>query len=175
MFSASKNVPVIYPEKSRDFQFLCTLVDLFINSTRGNASKMALQISPQFCDERLLPLLAIRKGFFTNEYLPSKVQRSILSVFSIIQKSKGSKESIELAARAALKDYPYVSSITVNVINKETDQDVYTVVISCSCSEWFSIDERYIREVMKYTLPTGYLLQLEQKVGNVSKTIYITL
>lgn len=172
MFNTSKNVPVIYPEKSRDFQLLSTLVDLFVNSVRGNTSKMPLQISSQFCDERLLPLLAIRKGFFTNEYLPSKVQRSILSVFYTIRKSKGSKASIELAARAALKNYLYLSSVTVNVINGE---DIHTVLINCSCSEWFDIDERYIREVMKYTLPTGYLIQLEQKVGDVTKTIYITL
>lgn len=171
MFNTSKNVPVIYPEKSRDFQLLSVLVDLFVNSTRGNTSKMSLQLSSQFCDERLLPLLAIRKGFFTNEYLPSKVQKSILSVFSIIRKSKGSQASIELAARAALKDYPYVSSVTVSVNN----EDKHTVLITCSCSEWFDIDERYIREVMKYTLPTGYLLQLDQKVGNIAKTIYITL
>lgn len=170
MFTTTQNVPAIYVEKSRDFQLLCNIVDVFVNSVTGNANKMQLQNSAQFCDERMLPLLATYVGFFTQEYLPAAVQRNIISVFPFIIKNKGNKQSIDVAAKAALRVYPLINSITTSIKN-----DTYTVFIFCDCQNWFDIDERYIREVMKYTLPTGYLLALIQKVGAEERVRYITL
>ena len=183
MFTTTQNVPSIYVEKSRDFQLLCNIIDVFVNSVTGNANKMQLQNSAQFCDERLLPLLATYVGFFTQEYLPAAVQRNIISVFPFIIKNKGNKQSIDVAATAALRVYPLINSIETTIINRiniGTEKDpvykpVYKVVVTCNCQNWFDIDERYIREVMKYTLPTGYLLALVQKVGDETRTRYITL
>ena len=170
MFQTTLNTPSIYSEKSRDFQLLSNIIDVYLNSARGNANKMRYQISPNMCDERMLSLLCTRSGFFTSEYLPSSVLRSILSLFFDIKKNKGNIVGIQLAARAVLSTYPLVQDIQVTIENT-----TYEVVITCECQKWFEIDERYIREVMRYTLPTGYLLKLIQKVGSTSKIIYITL
>ena len=170
MFQTTLNTPSIYSEKSRDFQLLSTIIDVYLNSVRSNASKMRYQISPTMCDERLLSLLCTRFGFFTSEYLPSAVVRNILSLFFEIRRNKGTRVGIQLAAHAALSTYPLLSTITTSISNTN-----YEVTIDCVCQDWFDIDERYIREVMKYTLPTGYLLKLVQKVNDDSKIIYITL
>lgn len=175
MFVTHQNVPSIYPEKSRDFQLLSALIDVFVNSVRGGANKMSLQLSPELCDERMLSLVATRKGFFTSEYLPAAVQRNILAVFSQLRRMKGSQEALKISARAALKAYPLIDSVKVGITNKEGKNKVYEVVIKCVCVDWFDIDERCIREVMRYVLPAGYIIKLEQIVDDTTKVVYITL
>lgn len=160
----TENVPEVYVKNSRDFQLLCRVLDAVENSSLGYISRMLDQVLPATCDERLLTAMSSRVGFFTNEYIAPPVLRNILVLFPYIRKYKGSPTGIEYAAKAVLKDYKQVISIDINIQNKQGDVDLpqYTVQVIAYVTELIDIDLTYIKEVMKYALPAGYLFVLTQ-------------
>lgn len=162
MFKTETSVPRIYPEKSRDFQLLCRLTDMYVNGLLGNIDRLKYQLSNDLCDERFTGLLADKVGFFTDEYLPDDVFRSIISVFPYVRKNKGNSLGIKTAVIAALSPYKNFME-GEDLIKVDADNDTHEVVITIKCSKVFDFDSRYLREVLKYCLPTGYFIHVIEK------------
>ena len=192
MFKTEQSVPRVYPERSRDFQLLGRLFDACVNALLGQSNKLKYQLSPKLCDERFTSLLATRLGLVTDEYLPDYVARNLLAVFPYARKNKGNILGLTVSVTAALKTYSSVlvtsredatgnvvplSPITVDITNKDGTSEVYELQITIVCSKKFPVDERYLREILKYVLPTGYFIHIieKDKEENVLSDSYMTL
>ena len=87
LFKLEENVPDIYVEMSRDFQLLCRVYNILVNSNIITQSKIRQQLNIEQIDDKLLKLLAGRLGFNSDNYIPTEVMRSILLQFPFMIKN----------------------------------------------------------------------------------------
>ena len=158
MFYTNQQVPIIYPEKSRDFQLLATLLDTYINAVKGYADRIKFQISPEKCEEQFLELLCTRYGFFHKNYLPAAILRRILSVFPEAIRWKGSLRGISTAVQAILSYYSDVYNVKFEVKH----YDEYTLRIKSKCYFLENIDITYLQDILRYVVPAGTSVVLEK-------------
>lgn len=150
MFKSVNSVPEVYVNKSRDFQLLCRLLDSVVGYTHVNVDKILNSINPLLCEERVLPLLATRVGFFYDEYIPANVLRSILSVYPYIKKNKGTIRAIRAAVTAVLRS---VSDTTYVDIVLGDDEDSHLITIY---SDGTVENVSYLKIVLRNVVPSGY-------------------
>ena len=94
-FRISEHVPDVYPRKSRDFQLFCSIFDCIFGQLKYNIDSIRDITDTAQCNERLLPLLQTKLGFFTNVKISSDDLRVILKAFPTIVRNKGSRTGIE--------------------------------------------------------------------------------
>lgn len=174
LFKLEENVPDIYVEMSRDFQLLCRIYDIFVNSNIITQSKIRQQLNIDQTDNKLLILLAGRLGFKSDNYIPTNVLRSILLQFPFMIKNKGTKLGIEQAIRSVVKQTSDVNSldITVNI-------DLGNITVNIKSSNKDAVDTSYLSDVLKYVVPVGYTVTVTveeidintQKIINADKNI----
>ena len=128
LFKLEENVPDVYVEMSRDFQLLCRVYKILVNSNIITQSKIRQQLNIEQIDDKLLKLLAGRLGFSSDNYIPTKVMRSILLQFPSMIKNKGTKVGIEQAIKSVIKQTSKVNSVYVSDITIATGEIKVTVV-----------------------------------------------
>lgn len=166
MFRLEDNTPAVYTEQSRDFQLLCRMYDFVINNLTFSASSMQNILNPLKCDEKLLPLIAKRVGFFSNVEIDTKVLRYILDAFPTIMQDKGSELAIREAVTAILKSEHSFGYININNARKVIDSDgnidnnsSYIVTVSTPVRLSAS-SNRALQEIFKYIIPAGYVVNI---------------
>lgn len=147
MFDSKQNVPYIYPEKSRDFQLLCSLLNTYINVLRGNTNKMQLQVTPCDADERILSLLSTLEGVTVKD-TPSEILRNVLSTFNFAKCHKGTVSGISaLVKSVAISVAPDAKATTI-VFNKEISNldlvERLTNLFSSLITDYCNDDKHYI-------------------------------
>ena len=147
MFRLQEHMPDVYVNESRDFQVLCRLYDFLFNGIKFDIDSI-ININDAFrINERLLPLLAIKEGFFTDVQFDSKTLRYILKAFPYIIKYKGTKKGLELAVNTILK---LEASSDVPQITIDENKTI-TVITQIK-----QIEHRTaLEELLKYVLPIG--------------------
>lgn len=134
IFRLQNNVPNIYPNKSRDFQVFCRLVDLYFSGVKLDASAPTNTLDADTCPERLLPLLQSKVGYTTFDTVATAEQlRKILKLFPYLLRTKGSIIGVAEAVRLFLRLNETKSAYTIEVINKQ-----YTPVTTVSNSLWWA-------------------------------------
>ena len=156
LFKLEENVPDIYVEMSRDFQLLCRVYDIFVNSNIITQSKIRQQLNIEQIDDKLLKLLAGRLGFNSDNYIPTEVMRSILLQFPFMIKNKGTKVGIEQAIRSVIKQTSEVSNVHISEI-AINDGEIKITVVSDDAS---AVDTSYLSDVLKYVVPVGYTVSV---------------
>lgn len=156
LFKLEENVPDIYVEMSRDFQLLCRVYDIFVNSNIITQSKIRQQLNIEQIDDKLLKLLAGRLGFNSDNYIPTEVMRSILLQFPFMIKNKGTKVGIEQAIRSVIKQTSEVSNVHISEI-AINDGEIKITVKSDDAS---AVDTSYLSDVLKYVVPVGYTVSV---------------
>lgn len=154
MFRLQENVPEIYTKSSRDFQLFCRTYDILINALRFSIKSTDNLLNPLLVDEKMLPLLATRVGFFPKSDYNAHALRLVISSFPYMMKYKGSKKGIEIALYTILKAEDNYQKSIVNVIN-DKDQNRYEIQIY---TEKAIINETLLRDVLSYIIPIGYPL-----------------
>lgn len=162
MFYTNEQVPVIYPEKSRDFQLLATLLDTYINAVKGYADRIKFQISPAKCEEQFLELLCTRYGFFHKNYLPAAILRRILAVFPEAIRWKGSLRGISTAVQAVLSYYADVYNVGFDVKHYQYNRRREQLIIKAKCYFLENIDITYLQDILRYVVPAGTSVVLEK-------------
>ena len=167
LFKLEENVPDIYVEMSRDFQLLCRVYDILVNSNIITQSKIRQQLNIEQIDNKLLKLLAGRLGFSSDNYIPTKVMRSILLQFPFMIKNKGTKVGIEQAIRSVIKQTSKVNSVYVSDITIATGE-IKVIVESDDAS---AVDMSYLSNVLKYVVPVGYTVNVAASQTPTSPTV----
>ena len=101
------------------------------------------------CNDKLLPLLATKVGFFTDLNLTSKADRQILSAFPHIIKYKGSMKSIELVTNL----FQHIMNTEVYIETDEFDKNYIKIVFKDRTP---NVDILYA--LLEYVRPTGLII-----------------
>jgi len=153
MFRVQNNVPEVYPDKSRDFQMFCRLFDVSFNSVKQSIDSLQYVTDTQACDARLLPLLKSKLGFFSNLDLSDTDIRYVLQAFPTIVRYKGSYQALVYVTNLYSR---LVSSIaTSEEVRILSNKEEYRIEVS---SEKAVAKSELLFELLKYVLPTGYVI-----------------
>lgn len=162
-FKLEENVPGVYVDKSRDFQLLCRVIDIYLCGCINRAANMRNQLDLDNCSEDLLWAIAYMQGFTTKKFIPPAVLRNICKVFPYCIKRKGTAEAVRVASYAVLSVDRLISGIDVTPISGGAEYDTsstrepYTIYIECNVqSTYQSPYLQYLDEVLTFILPTGY-------------------
>ena len=169
LFKLEENVPDVYVEMSRDFQLLCRVYNILVNSNIITQSKIRQQLNIEQIDDKLLKLLAGRLGFSSDNYIPTKVMRSILLQFPFMIKNKGTKVGIEQAIRSVIKQTSRVNSVYVSDITIATGE----IKVTVKSDDAGAVDMSYLSNVLKYVVPIGYTvtIAIEETENNPQRDI----
>ena len=160
MIVLEKNVPPVYVDESRDFQYFLRVYDAVFNMVKEDTDTLMYLTSSKECQSRVLPLLKTKLGFFTNYSFNDDMIRGILAGFPTMVKNKGSLEAIQQALSVFLK----VLNIRTEIILKVTGDEPelvegsikvgdHTIVIAIDSA----IKDFYIlEELFRYIIPAGY-------------------
>lgn len=148
MIHLENSVPEFYTEKSRDFQLLCKVLNIFLNSSIGSAHKIINNWSVESLDEALLPLMTRRLGFTEGSYIPPAILRNICKSYPRIIRYKGTQQAVREAAYAVFSAHQEVTSLGVS----STSGSNPSVHIECNV---VAGDESYLELMFPYILPAG--------------------
>lgn len=162
-FRLEDNVPGVYTDRSRDFQLLCRIIDIYLCGSINRTANMRNQLDLDNCSEDLLWAIAYMQGFTTKKFVPPAVLRNICKVFPYCIKRKGTAEAVRVAAYAVLSVDRLVSGIDVTPIHGGAEhdptstQEPYTIYIECNVqSTYQSPYIQYLDELLTFLLPTGF-------------------
>lgn len=156
VFRLQEHVPDVYQRKSRDFQLFCNIFDCLNGGLKYDIDSIKDIIDTNQCNERLLPYLQTKLGFFTNVKIPADSLRRILKAFPYIVRNKGSRIGIEQAIQVFLKIYGLSANVKVEIVNGEEITGDYVINIGVQDK---LPDTTILDEILKYVIPAGYGLR----------------
>ena len=160
-YQTKNNIPEVYINESRDFQLISSALDSIYNYLLSNKSKMDYLDDLELVDAKLLDLIKDYLGFFTDQYYPENLLRSILINFPYMIKNKGSYNGVKIAIEALQNAFTSISYINIIRTGESKDNtsltgfDNSTFEIS---TDGVIINQNYIDEVLAYVLPIGALV-----------------
>ena len=151
MFRLQERMPDAYISNSRDFQLFCRLYEVILNGTKFDIDSIININNADKINERLLQLLAIKEGFFTDYQFDSNTLRCILKSFPHIIKYKGTKQGIRMAVNTILKLENSSESPVINI----DESGVIVVAVKLDVIE----HRQALEELLQYVLPIGANVQ----------------
>ena len=94
-------VPSVYPNASRDFQFLSRLIDIVLNSVKHNVDDV-YDLPNSAADHKLTELLAMTLGFKVKRNYDKNQLRALVAALPRILKYKGTKTAVDMAGNALI-------------------------------------------------------------------------
>lgn len=153
------NVPSVYCNESRDFQLLCRLYTILVNSVKYQSDSMKYLTDTYRCKSTVLPLLQTKIGFFTPEVYDDDTLRHVISGFPIMVKNKGSLLAIQQAVNMFLKIFDIRTKVIVQYTTSETTMyDIHindhTILIGVQSA--LNKGTKLLTDMMRYAMPTGF-------------------
>ena len=146
-----QNTPEIYNEKSRDFQLLCRIINIYLNALIEQSNKIVYNTDTDTLDERLLYLRARKLGFTTHKYFPPTILRNICENFPSLIRRKGTRQSILDAVYTILSANNLVTLLS---IGEDNQADPYLINIISNVGDE---EIEYISELLSFIIPAGVL------------------
>ena len=172
-FKLEDNVPNVYVSKSRDFQLLCRIIDIYLKGCINRASDIIYQIDLDNCSETLLYAVANMYGFTPSIYIPPEILRNICKVFPYCIKNKGTIKAIRIMAQAVFSADRLIYQVGVD--EGSTTEDRFTITIECDANRDYI---RYLKEALTYIVPAGYIIRyllyrnVDKDVGNQFNVVH---
>ena len=144
MINLYNEVPLIYSNTSRDFQYLSWLINIVLNDVKHNIDSM-YDLPNIKTDTRLVELLALTLGFKIKRNYDQKQLIALVSIIPSLLKYKGTITAIIMAANALIKssgatgrfDYEISNNNVVLLFPKEL------------------VDISLFNDLLPYILPAG--------------------
>lgn len=160
MIFLTNDVPPVYIEESRDFQYFLRAYDVIMNMVKQDIDTLQYLANTEECQSRIMPLLKTKLGFFTNYPINNEMLRTILESFPIMVRNKGSLKAIQQAVYTFLKALNIKAEILIKFTGNEKETvkggieiDDHTILIAINSA----VQNFYIlEEIFKYILPAGY-------------------
>jgi len=152
MIKLYDQVPQVYNNASRDFQYLSRLFDVVLNDVKHNIDDMYYLPT---CSEnsRLTELLALTLGFKVKRNYDQKQLSALVSILPSILKCKGTQKAIDLAGNALIK----ASGAQGSFIGKVVD-NVLEVIMPKD-----SVDVNLFLDILPYILPAGLSVNIVKR------------
>ena len=145
-------VPTIYSNASRDFQYLSWLINIVLNSVKHNVDDL-YTLPNTHADVRLTELLAMTLGFKVKRNYNQEQLLALVSVIPSILKYKGTITAIEMAGNALIKTSGASGSFT-------SEQKGYLLEITIPSE---LIDTALFIDLLPYILPAGMSYRVVRK------------
>lgn len=173
MFRLQDNVPEVYVNESRDFQLFTRLYDVVFGGVKYSIDSLQRTTNTLECDERLLPLLKYKLGFFSELELDNEGLRLLLSTFPYIIRYKGSKKALlnilYLFNRISKIQNQQYNLKVINNPESLSSQDDHLLHIQLSSNLY---SNKLLLELLRLVVPTGYQLSYTvQEINQLTSTL----
>lgn len=159
MINFYNQVPSVYNNASRDFQFLSWLINIVLNSVKHNVDDL-YELPNAKADTGLAELLAMTLGFKVKRNYNQKQLLALVSIIPSILKYKGTKKAVELACQALIKSSGAIGAYSIdirdNCIEVLLPEDLVDIVL--------------FTDLLPYILPAGISVKIVTQTV-VGKTI----
>ena len=154
MIKFYEQVPAVYPSASRDFQYLCWLIDIVLNSVKHNVDDL-YDLPNSKTDPRFTELLAMTLGFKVKRNYDQNQLRALVAALPRILKYKGTTHAVEMAGNALVA----ASGTTGKNFSIESIEDgELTVVLPIEL-----VDVSLFTDLLSYILPAGMTYHIIRK------------
>ena len=162
MIKLANQVPLIYSNASRDFQYLSWLFNIVLNSVKHNVDDM-YDLPNSKIDPKMSELLAFTLGFKIKRNYDQKQLIALVQVLPIILKHKGTKKAIEIACDAVVNASGAVGIYDVVI----TDTNVIEILLPKDIT-----DTTLLIDLLPYILPAGlsYRIVKRTEIQSIFKT-----
>ena len=144
MIKFANQVPSVYPSASRDFQYLCWLIDIVLNSVKHNVDDI-YDLPNNQADHKLTELLAMTLGFKVKRNYDKNQLRALVAALPRILKYKGTKTAIDMAGNAL-------------IMASGASGDFYSEMVDGELRVTFPVnlvDISLFMDLLEYILPAG--------------------
>ena len=156
MINFYEQVPSVYPNTSRDFQYLSWLIDIVLNSVKHNVDDLYRLPSTE-ADPRLTELLALTLGFKAKRNYDQKQLIALVNIIPSILKHKGTKEAVAMAAKALI-----IASDTVGDFDEDKGIQIKNNVLEVNFPTEL-VDTTLFIDLLPYILPAGLTCRIVRK------------
>ena len=161
MIEIRNQVPLVYTNASRDFQYLSWLINVVLNSVKHNIDDM-YQLPTTKANPMLAALLASTLGFKIKRNYDQKQLTAIVSILPMLLKYKGTEKAITMAGEALISASGSVGSFSCSLkdhlLEVQLPEDL--------------VDITLFMDLLTYILPAGITCRVIRKtqVHNVYAT-----
>lgn len=157
-------VPSVYLDASRDFQYLSWLINIVLNSVKHNVDSL-YDLPNSQADPKLTELLATTLGFKIKRNYDQDQLRALVAALPRILKYKGTKAAIDMAGNAILAASGAAGSFSSNISEKDSGE--LEVIFPVNL-----VDISLFTDLLPYILPAGMTCHVVRK--NELKSDYAT-
>jgi hypothetical protein len=161
MIKLSNQVPSIYINASRDFQYLSWLIDIVLNSVKHNVDDI-YNLPNNQADPKLTELLAMTLGFKVKRNYDQSQLRALVAALPRILKYKGTKNAIDMAGKALI-----AASGASGDFRSEISGGELTVTFPIDL-----VDISLFTDFLNYILPAGMTCRIVRE--NLAERPYAT-
>lgn len=144
MINFYNQVPSIYTNASRDFQYLSWLINIVLNDVKHNVDDI-YNLPNTKADPKLTELLAMTLGFKVKRKYDQRQLITLVSIIPSILKYKGSKKAIDLVCKALV-----TASGAIGDTSCELKDNCLEVLLP---KEY--VDTSLFMDLIPYILPAG--------------------
>ena len=145
-------VPVVYSNASRDFQYLGWLFNIVLNSVKHNVDSL-YDLPNSKTDAKLTELLALTLGFKIKRNYDQNQLRALTATLPKILKYKGTKEAVDMAGLAILAASGATGDFKSTINNGELEV-IFPVNL---------VDVSLFTDLLQYILPAGMTYHIIRK------------
>jgi hypothetical protein len=145
MINFRNQVPSVYTDASRDFQYLSWLINIVLNSVKHNVDDM-YDLPNVGADSKMSELFAMTLGFKVKRNYDQKQLAALAAILPSILRYKGTIKAVEMAAEALI-----TASGAVGAAEYIVNESQLRVVIPKDTT----IDTTLFLDLLNYILPAG--------------------
>jgi hypothetical protein len=147
MIKFQNQVPSIYPSASRDFQYLCWLIDIVLNSVKHNVDDL-YDLPNSKADPKLTELLAMTLGFKVKRNYDQNQLHALVAALPRILKYKGTKTAVEMAGNALIAASGASGDFNCDLDEKDPSELKIRLPVDL-------VDVSLFTDLLSYILPAG--------------------
>lgn len=152
MIKLRDQVPKVYIDASRDFQYLSWIIDVVFNSVKHNVDDLGA-LPKTTADPHITEILAFTLGFKVRRAYDQKQLAALVSILPRILKYKGTQKAIDLACEALLA----ASGASGRVKSEIVDNCLIVTLPKVS------VDTALFVDLLPYILPAGITCKIIHK------------
>ena len=152
MIKFREQVPSVYTDASRDFQYLTWLFDIVLNSVKHNVDSI-YDLPNIKVGSRLTELLAMTLGFKVKRNYDQKQLAALVAVLPRVLKYKGTEIAIDTVCNALIGASGSTGNHSTSIANNELKITLPKGLIDVSL----------ITDLIPYILPAGMTYRIERK------------
>lgn len=161
MIKLQNQVPSIYSSASRDFQYLCWLINIVLNSVKHNVDDI-YNMPKSKSDPGLTELLALTLGFKVKRSYDQAQLVALVNVLPLVLKYKGTTTAIDIVGTAL------VNTVRTNgECKSEVEGNVLKITLPAEL-----VDVALITDLIPYILPAGLGCTILRKNSDTDQYMY---